>query len=102
MITRRDLLKGIIATATAPAVIKLERLMKVKTIVVPELAIFHVVDECSFLSSEMITKEALKILHHNLILHGVGSYTINHNAFRNDKLTIYHPNKFTIEGIHER
>ena len=102
MLTRRDLLKGIIATASAPAVIKLERLMRIKTIVPPELAMFHVIDECSFLSTELITREALKILSHNLMMYNVnhshGIKLMNHTP--DSQLKIHHPKKFTIEGIY--
>lgn len=68
MINRRDLLKGILATGIAPAFIHVEHLMK---IVVPKTII--PIQGNHFLSTEMITREALKILRENLMFNGIAS-----------------------------
>ena len=58
---RRGFLAGILAAASAPAIVRIGSLMPVRSIVIPTTA--EVVAVNSLLTIDMITREALRLAH---------------------------------------
>ena len=92
---RRGFLHGILALGVAPAIVRIGNLMPVKSIILPSTEEVIVIAGNTLLSIDMITREALQILHKNIGFFGVINKSYEEDFSKGDTIRIIRPQPYT-------